>query len=291
MSDVAFRCLYVPDSFASRAQRQAVLYPLVPPMKEARGIENATNHLVEIWRARLSTMKDEGWLPRGDKKALQLVRNCRPSFYQAAPATWFCRLAVCPFCYARRVGEVWQLVQHVFHQEDYDPKWYREDHGNELSTVDSPACCRLKLVERYISYRTPMFVPDVDTGERLRRILKGIASIRGKALRETRAAGGWQHSTVEASRGEWRVRTRQLLVYREHDAIPEMMRVPQRGRKMKIHDLPSRSVLLGVVSRACRYPTLWLRGDPKLTALLFQVLGESRAKLSATFGAFRGTLL
>lgn len=295
MSDTDFTYQYVPDGYSHRAQRIAVLYPLVAPCRSPHGIEMATNKLLGIWRMRLTTLAECGWerLCRTASIQQQAVRNCRPSFAKARPVSWCCRLLPCPFCYARRVGDLWNAFERIFHEETGgSPKWYRPSDASELldDAADVPARCRLKLLERTVAYRVTYQTENEDRELRLSRLLASIAALRTKALPSLQTVGGWQQTTVEPGRHKWRVKTRQLLVYREGDTIPPELLEAAPHRKISVHELPTRAVLAKAIGRACRYPELWMRSEPTSMVLLLQTMKTSRAKLTATFGALRSAV-
>ncbi len=119
MSDTYFTPLFIPQTYADRVQRSAVLYQLTGVPTSDKAVADATFQVLRRWRTFLTLMAGYGWSPRQDATMdsgdMQYARNCRPSFMHCRPQTMLCRLDyICPFCYARWVRRVWEMVDLVF---------------------------------------------------------------------------------------------------------------------------------------------------------------------------------
>lgn len=119
MSDAYFTPLFIPQTYADRVQRGAVLYPLTGEPSRDKPIADATFQVLRRWRNFLTLMAGYGWAPRQDalldSDDMQYARNCRPTFIHCKPQTMTCKLEyICPFCYARWVRRVWEMVDLTF---------------------------------------------------------------------------------------------------------------------------------------------------------------------------------
>jgi hypothetical protein len=119
MSDAFFAPKFIPQTYADRIQRCAVLHPIFGVLLQPKDIEIATFKLLKIWRRTLTSLAGAGWTPREGAipgtEDMQYARNCRPSFVHCKPQTMLCRLDyICPFCYGRWVREVWEMVDLAF---------------------------------------------------------------------------------------------------------------------------------------------------------------------------------
>jgi hypothetical protein len=120
MSDAQFSGEFVPNTYGDRVQRCAVLYPMFGVLRTPEQVTVATFKLLQAWRTTVTRLTQAGWVPpsAGDgdlTRAVQYLRNCRPTFVKCRPATRMCFLRhTCPFCYARRVREIWEQVDLAF---------------------------------------------------------------------------------------------------------------------------------------------------------------------------------
>lgn len=115
-TDVFFEFGYVPRTYADEAARRAVLYPLVGAPHSAADTRARLGKLVTTWRWRVTQLVDAGArLGSSGDRAVVYVRNCCPTFAYPTPATRPCsQWLVCPFCYARRVSDVWERIAAAF---------------------------------------------------------------------------------------------------------------------------------------------------------------------------------
>lgn len=119
MSDTFFIPQFIPQTYADRVQRGAVLHPIFGVLTHPKDIEITTFKLLQIWRHTLTALAGAGWTPGegaiSGTESMQYARNCRPSFVHCKPQTMLCRFRyICPFCYARWVREVWEMVDLAF---------------------------------------------------------------------------------------------------------------------------------------------------------------------------------
>lgn len=198
MSDAFFIPQFIPQTYADRVQRGAVLYPLTGIPKSDKDITDATFQVLRRWRSFLTLMAGYGWSPRQDATLssddMQYARNCRPSFIHCRPQTMLCRLDyICPFCYARWVRRVWEMVDLVFpNPRSLEPPPLQisidepEDSHRQSRVIELPAEDTLLpgefpywLIERWHETNWP-YLPSEEYREaaelqRLRRSVKEVA--------------------------------------------------------------------------------------------------------------------
>lgn len=117
MSDAKFQPQFVPQRYSDRVQRAAVLYPMFGALNKPEEVIDSTIKLQRVWRKFLQIAQDYDWSPggAGDAAAMQYARNCLPAFVRGKPVTKCCRLDyICPFCYARKVRDVWESLDMAF---------------------------------------------------------------------------------------------------------------------------------------------------------------------------------
>jgi len=295
---VQYAVQHVPDSYAARVQNFAVLYPLTKYCRSPWEIEQSTFQLIEDWRRRLAVLVHRGWQPSAGQHGGLNGRNCCPTFAYMLPRTRPCNLrSICPFCYAREAGKVWEMAQYAFHGEMPGPvQWYRPGCPDPLPPWPErpPPVCRFQLVERYIKFMYPYVAPGCDPNDQqaqddvLFSLLDQLADSRGKAVGAHKAYGAYQATTIEAGRRGWRIRTRQLLMYSSAKDLPKSVLEPAANRTIRVHPKPTRRELCDAVTRVCRYPRLLMVGNPLQTARLLEARRLHRVRLVATYGAFRG---
>lgn len=293
MPDHDFTYSYVPAGYASRVQWLSVLFPLCQPCRTAREVRYHTEKLGHWWRGRLEELRGQDWGALQSMQALQAARNCCPTITFATPRSRPCHLrAICPFCYARWSRSIWEATERLFHAETADkPKWYREDDELE-SEADAPLRSRYLLVERYVQCDVRYYNDDGENPAQLDANLASLLRVlprrRSEAVPLLNALGAFQTTTIEPEERAWRVRNRQLLMYKSDAVLPEEFFEDRENRTVRIHKLPTRAVLLKAVSHVCRYPTAMMTAEPWRVAHLLEQRRRSRCRLTATYGAFRG---
>ena len=301
-ADVRFIYDWMPNRYGDRIQRAAVLYPLSGRYgKTVIAGRDLTNRLLQRWRARLAALMAEGWEPRPQGHNT-FLRNCCPTFVHAMPRTRPCKLDwICPFCYARWVLRVWNMVDKAFpnprhHAADAAQARLRmeekldndfpesQDNGAECSDEGRPlrhiqltpgtgdaVVFPYHLIERVLLHRAPIQPPDARREEFptpeswLRHLLETTAKRRGVIMKRMLDAGemvgGLYVTTVEPGDGVWIFKHRQLLMV-PADKHPDL----QRGR-IRIYDRPTRRKLFAAVAHVCRYPVALMSADPTITAI------------------------
>lgn len=327
-SDFEFRFRWVPNTYPARIQRASVLYPLMGIAHTPRAISAKTRDLVDVWRARAASLVDAGWTPRKrseDNRSLVYARNCVPAFVYAVPSSRPCnQRAICPFCYARWVREVWVKIDSAF---PYDrrtngadeyltlretgamapavndiPRTHiavpLEDHmdGRLLRSIildeeeERVASFPYHLVEIHAKEHVPFSRPDLNRRAMCRRILEEVVVNRARRMRRIHSFGSFAIATVVPSPRGWRIRQHEL-----HQVAPDYV-VPAKSTSRVIrYDCPTRRNVFHAVAHACRYPKELLYGDPEGVAILLACRrGNSEAtpaipgvRLSAMYGSFR----
>ncbi len=320
--DATFIPHFVPQTYADRVQRAAVLYKLYRPLPDPQQVRVHTLRLVKLWRWSLRQLWDQHWhnRPRG----LQFARNCCPSFVYCTPRTRSCGLArICPFCYARWVRDVWETVDLAF--PNLNSRQVTEEILLDDGTAREPRRLEVTLpadttpyalVERRHEFNLP-FLPtdhyrdlaarahysvrprrkrktpreeallarDLPAFERhLRECLQAATTARNGWMAKLHPVGALYHTTVEPWADCWHVEHRQLLMLRPDQQLDPQIELQTRGLFAR-HEQPSRRLLFEAVIRACAYPKLLLRGDYELTGVLLRA--RRRVRLTANYGAFR----
>jgi len=271
----------VPRRLVDEVQLQAVLYPLtgrlgarnMPLADEEQIIRESTALLVDLWRSRLSSLTELGWVPDpGSPNSATYCRNCLPTFATATPRTrTCCRRYICPFCWARWVRSVWLNIEKAF------PK--------PAKNGDS-AIFPFHLVEHYHTLTVPPLPDDAVNWNPVTWIgayVKELVSYRGEAIRRIQAPGAFSLTTVEPVRRGWRIRHRRLYkVAADYEIEEDTL----RGYVTR-HERPSKTVIAKTVGRVCRYPRCLLRGDPERVFEWLTARQHFPTRLAAAFGAFR----
>ena len=146
MSRFVYRAAAVPMRYPDQVQQESTLYALMGwPKKPSSAAEftmelrkkqvaSKAGDLYGMWQNRVAELGDAGWsVAANTSKGLRDragAQRCRPTFFIPKGATGFhanqargresfrtCnRTAVCPFCYARGVRDLWQRVDFaLFH--------------------------------------------------------------------------------------------------------------------------------------------------------------------------------
>lgn len=115
-TDVYFQFGFVPHTAADEAARGAVLYPLMGAPQSDAETRRYVGKLVASWRWRVTQLLDnDANLGKAGKRGSMYLRNCCPTFAYPTPTAKTCRQwLVCPFCYARRVSDVWERIAAAF---------------------------------------------------------------------------------------------------------------------------------------------------------------------------------
>lgn len=309
-SDFDFVFRWIPNTYQARVQRAAVLYPAMGIAHTPRAINQKTRSLIRVWRARVALLVDAGWLPRSDRRGIVYARNCSPAFVYTAPASRPCSLrAICPFCYARWVRDVWLKVDGLFPyrrraagthayltpQQTADTLAAMNDVPREhapavsddymdgrllrsiiLSDVaadeDVPATSfPFQLVEVHSREWVPFQRHDLDAYALCRQLLEELVAMRARRMRRIRALGSFVTTTVVPVAGGWRIKQRELHQVEPGYTVP----APATSRVVR-YKRPTRRDVFHAVTHVCRYPRELLYGDVDKTSLLLACRQGSR---------------
>lgn len=334
MTDTPFEPTFVNGTYGDRVQRAAVLHRLVGKRKGKTAIIDGTRSVQRQWRALLTRLMQYDWCPRGfarndDRRlySLQFARNCLPTFLHCLPRLLPCNLrAICPFCYARQVREIWLTVDAAFpnarriRRQEPTPLAYgrrvRSIHVHDRPLGSPPF--QFKLVERRHAFKLTFhddpasraralaaYRPKPPTDDEL---ASGTTSLEPAAVGEYTAwlalnldeilarrrawiqrhapQGAIFMTTVEPWADCWYVVNRQLLMLPVNQALPAEL---QPGPNTKVREQldPSRRMLVSSVARVFAYPSQLFRGDPFATSVILRA--RRRRRLLATYGSFRHT--
>ncbi len=288
----------VPGNYAARVQWYSTLFPLAGRVVyKVAELQEETKALIQRWRTRTVRLAEYGWPAVAKAQSLQSVRNCCPAFAYTLPRTRCCRLAaICPFCHARWVRDVWLMMEEALHGETLgEPQWYSDREDLPEDVPDTPAVCRFKLVERItkstpISYYAPKQTDPAHLTARLGVLFKMTTQGRTQTFQDLSPTAGFNNTTIEPGKAGWKFRHRQLLLFPQDAKLDHPLLQPEDRRKIIVHEAPTRTTLYHAVARVCRYPTALMRGDPSMVATLLAAKRLHKPRLTATYGRFRGLL-
>lgn len=292
MTDSPFEFSFVPNTYADRVQRAAVLYPLIGRARSPSMIVQQVERLVRQWRRRLVVLRDAEWVHSEGLKSLQYARNCCPAFAYARPRTRPCSLVyVCPFCYARWVRDVWLRVDMAFPNQrraEFNPRHEVtvEDPIPDAVPVMPPSAVPYQLIERHHTVYAPCPADPVERLLAIETYLRGVSQLRPRTIRRIKPRAAFMFVSVEPHGNSLRLRYRQLFMVAEDYELDPAMIENTHGH-LRFHAAPSRQTIFGAVARVCRYPTRLMYGDPQDTALILRARQRLRFRASAMFGAFR----
>lgn len=255
MADIKFSLQWIPGSYAAQIQRSAVLAPLAGRCRSAADIERAVQVVQRKWRARTLALRNEGFGPLQSKLKLATARNCHPAFAHAEPVTHACGLEqLCPFCYARRIIDVWRACDRVF------------EASGEM---------------QWLTRRRSVVLPyDDDVEAQAAAIYSRLASSRQATMRRMKTCGAYAVTTLVPTIKGWRLSHKELHLLRLPYSVPDKL----EGR-IVVLGAPSRQALAWAVARLCRYPREHMTGDPSLTRVALDARRGQR--MAASFGIFR----
>jgi len=304
MNDTSFEFGAVPNRYPDKVQRIAVLHRLQQQSSSAEEIRDSVQRLVGRWRARINELVTAGWSPRstGDiKHNIMYARNCKPTFVMTEQRTRPCRsVLVCPFCYARWVRDVWQVIDGNFPPGRY-PDAEIDEEGRELRAIEltPPATqetrrteFRYKLVLRQHEFTRPV-VPDendMPASQHLASILKSIVENRKVIIDMVDPVGAFMYTTIEPTqdRMNWLIKHRQLFKLEQAHPIPEALVQATKG-SIDPFCRPTRAIVLKAVAMACAYPVGLMQGDPDMVVDLLAARSAVKFKGSAKIRSFRGS--
>jgi hypothetical protein len=299
LKDTFFRPTTVATSYVAKLQRGAVLRPLAADRLGKHGsaaaIKSATLHVSRLWRDRIAALQEHGDVlthGRRDPEArLQFLRNCLPAFSGVRPTTTPCTAAkICPFCYAREVGELWGRFVRAM-----PGRQFQEDEAQDLGelrgiTLDETPqkSAEYHLIERRNVRRIPYHVQTLSevglTLAFVTQVLQSVSTARAAMLKRVRPYGAYCAVTVEPETHGWRIKSRQLFLVRKNDNIENLLDPVTRGMCYR-HVYPTRDILLRALTATCLYPRRLMDGDPLLTSIILKA--SAGVRLSSTAGALR----
>lgn len=327
MPDLKFTFDWVPNTYAAAIQRATVLSAIrgygKGRMHLPEQVRQQTEVLVRQWRARLHSLTTSGYSFVTSESSLQYTRNCAPTFVKAVPTTRVCKLFyLCPFCYARRVADIWTTVDAAFPnprdvltdvevpfnspaplrsaplprraratQADGERQLRAIDlgHSSGDTRVDFP----YHLVVRVHDLYAPFLPPEQSTGHNyvtwVRSVMEITAARRRPLMDELRPRGAISMFTCVPVRQSWKVRTRDIYMIDKNVVLPENL--PGQIRRI---ERPTRRRIFNALVWALWYPRQLLTGDVDMVAAMLQARrgtgtgGQKLIRLLETFGAFRG---
>jgi len=260
-----------------RAQRDAVLYPLVTSedgrSESLKRIAPLVTRLVRNRRSNLAALRAAGWkLPLNctDGK-LTYALNCPPFSVSTPNNARMCRwYRWCPFCWAREVvGETYERLEWTFFR------------SLGLERANKEAMVRLNLVEG-------RDVRDYRSTTALAELLAKEASQLGEFRHRLPNDGSYALTTIEPGGGYCTVERRFLAVVRPRSVLPK---IPVDGTKryyeLKRYTRIDRGVLAQAVASTCSYPTQLMEGEPSRVAEILN--GMQRFRFSVNYGCLRNS--
>lgn len=286
MYDIKFDFANPPiRTYACTAARWSVLtslYGRVATSLTAR----FTAKLVDHWRHRLAAIRDAGWLRAQEDRAFYYgARNCWPSTIRPSGGqTRYCNLWFCPFCWGRKVVEVYNRL-------DAWGKRFAQEEG----------WCR--YATRQLTYRRERDRQMFPTSEeQVRAAYEGLVIRRRRTTRKAVSLGslsvwtvapygtfipGEESPTEDASaREDLSVGISQFFWIGgpdHHEAA-----FPVLEGNFKTYVQLTRKLLVRILANLMRYPVTWLRSAPEAMIPLITVREEKRARSLAWTGKFYG---
>lgn len=303
MGDVTFSLFAVPNRYQDVVQRMAVLYPLRGIAETGQGVREKTTELITQWRARVGALTNAGWDPSlGGKShhSILYTRNCRPTFAMTDRPTRVCtKSAVCPFCYARTVREIWMQIDPDFPSPDPLPGAEQTcEDGRELrsilldQTIEEPTRrhtteFRFHLLTRHHRYTRPVQPPveqDIDVRQNLAIILQNVLATRQRLIQLIDPVGAFLYTTVvPTSDGRsWEIHNRQIFKVIPATVLPEDV-----GGVVTRIDRPYRRAIMRAVADVCRYPVPMMTGDSGLVAAILDARRMVRFRSFEFYRSFR----
>jgi hypothetical protein len=295
MPDTKFDYSVAPRRYQDLVQRYAVLYSLRKVRPQTDTMFELTDKVLKMWRARIGALTSLGWLPNNTPHGIMYARNCRPTFVIASPPTRPCTLArICPFCYARRVRDLWVDIDAQF---PMGQRASAEDIVDERTILidDEPVLAndfRYHLVERHHSFHEPVIVDGVDTPEaivrRLAWCMNQITQSRARIVERINPLGALMFTTIEhsARHDSWKIHNRQIFKVPFNQEIPQVYTTKRCVRCTRITE-PTRKRVLFTMARTLRYPAAMIRGDAERTLQILQAMQSVRFNTFYRYRSFR----
>ena len=249
MTKAFFKFTSVPNRNVDLIQRYAVLYALSRVCDDDAAVKKETIKVLCEWQRRQQKLYDAGWLSHISTSHKEYIKNCRPAFAVATPATRTCGRLICPFCYARWVREVYLKL------------------GPKLEAAFSSGH---HVVERKHVFYRPLVPEDnaqnFTPAQSLALLLQSVTSQRGGLIDMIDPAGALLYTTAEYhdDRKEWKITHRQLFKLTAWQEFPERIIASTEGRLVR-HTSMTQYQTLQLVARIFRYPIGLMRSDAART--------------------------
>lgn len=267
MADFAFEFDGVVKRCRDYAMRQSVLWPVTRrrSLRSSSVLADA-KRLLGMWRWQATALRGAGWAELRSEGKLQFCRNCPPSLavVSARRRARRCGVAsVCPWCYARSVGDVFDLFAQFLPERGFSQDG-------------------LRLVE----VRSRRLFAPREVGTHLDAALRNWRRVPKNALRMLSPLGAYYAITIAPRRGKsaaWQLSSRVLAVVPGGWAMPAGL--DNGVRTVNDTSVRSRSELIPVVARTCRYQSGLLTAPADYVAMALNA--RSRIRCSATSGCLR----
>lgn len=311
--DIMHRPEFVPNRYRDVVARSSVLMPLVKFDMRMRPTPDrviaATRKATMMWRARITNLRDHGWLPaQTDENATSYMRNCPPSFVAMLPRTRPCKMwHICPFCWGRIAQEIFDKVidefPNVIPGEDASSAEI-EVGGDSLAVGErrrriilldtedegevSPPRKSVSLGAREFPHHlvTARNRSNFSSKESLPELVRSLCSKRNRIKDLIPFDGAIVFSTVEYDKRykHWSFTHRYLFRVPRDAEIPEAFESMPQYRRI---ETPTRREIVNAVIRTCKYPRSLIVGDPAYTVRILHAMRGRRIR--ATYGCFRRT--
>ena len=300
MKDIDFEILWIPNSYAACICRHAVLYPLVDRVHSVGQLRYQIYLLIKKWRQRAADLRNEGW---GATSWQDKANNCLPAFcYTRQRPQPCCQRTVCPFCYAREVVHIWDVIRQAAGVRlrsddekerlaiDYEVPAARDAARREYRCIDIPGeAVHYHLIERRhrVNVRYHNENAAATPTAWLRLVMQDAVDNRRDRMRRLQRRGmlgafsTLKVSTDTARRGGWCLQLCELYMVQPGTQLP-----PDLPGRQRVHTKLTARVVANAVSRVCAYPTRLLSGDTPMTVELLNACAGLRR--TAYFGTFRG---
>lgn len=225
-----------------------------------------TYNLINLWRNKLSKLKEEKPELFSSQAKFQFIRNCPPEFVTTDNGLLqFCKLSsFCPWCYARRVGEVYDCFAELL------PK---------RGKLSKP----ITLFELHFSFQ----MIQLEAGAYPLSHVAYTKRIFESDYRKLGLAGAYYNFIIEPYRFNntinYRFKYRLLSIVEESWIIPTWI-TERRFTTSRLHKISCRKELINPIARTCRYPKGLLRSDASVSALALNFKDHIR------MSAFKGCL-
>ena len=263
MADQKFTFSLIPEGCSARMQRRAVLYRLTGGSSTGPEIVAGTQHVLDMWRARLCLLRQLGWQPDWSGRDWQFVRNCYPSFVVSRPVTRQCDMSfLCPFCYSRRLYDVWVRLCGAF---GYPSPTEAEPlvPAADVDLDESPeaaftrATDGLDLLVRVFTRDVPSKCAATDAAAitELAEFIKKTAASRSVCVNAMRARGTFVLTDFAPIENGYRMYYRELHVVDTTYVLPAMVTTTDARV-----ETPTRTELARTIGNFCAYPAELLFG-------------------------------